>query len=153
MLFNLKIYGKRVTNLNQIARGGVEDTRPEAKETKKIRGQGHPFRGQTLSRPRIGMLEAKTKDTSASILKKKVFKKYFGRSPVKNAFKKFFQAIYTNFQQFKKKCCPRAEDRPIFEDLRLQGQGQGLDLRGQGLQNVSSRTSSRSSPLQIACLK
>ena len=37
-------------------------------------------------------------------------------------------------------CCPRAEDRPIFEDLRPRGQGQGLDLRGQGLQNVSSRT-------------
>ena len=37
---------------------------------------------------------------------------------------------------------PRVEDRAIFEDLRLRGQGQGLDLRGlgQGLQNVSSRT-------------
>ena len=42
-------------------RGGVEDTRLEAKDTKKIRGQGQgqPFRGQTLSRPRTGMLEAK----------------------------------------------------------------------------------------------
>ena len=31
---------------------------------KKIRGQGQgqPFRGQTLSRPRTGMLEAKAKD-------------------------------------------------------------------------------------------
>ena len=52
------------------ARGGVEDTRLEAKakakDTKKIRGQGQgqgqPFRGQTLSRPRTGMLEAKAKD-------------------------------------------------------------------------------------------
>ena len=34
--------------------------------------------------------------------------------------------------------CPRAEDMAIFEDLRL---------RGQGLQNVSSRTSSRTPPL------
>ena len=44
-------------------RGGVEDTRLEAKakDTKKIRGQGQPFRGQTLSRPRTGMLEAKAK--------------------------------------------------------------------------------------------
>ena len=37
-------------------RGGVEDTRLEAKakDTKKIRGQGQgqPFRGQTLSRPK-----------------------------------------------------------------------------------------------------
>ena len=47
------------------SRGGVE-----AKDTKKkIRGQGQPFRGQTLSRPRTGMLE--TKDTAASVLQKK----------------------------------------------------------------------------------
>ena len=43
---------------------------------KKIRGQGQPFQGQTLSRPRTGMLKAK--DTAASVLqKKKVFKKVF----------------------------------------------------------------------------
>ena len=52
--------------LSLFARGGVEDTRLEAKakDTKKIRGQGQgqPFRGQTLSRPRTGMLEAKAKD-------------------------------------------------------------------------------------------
>ena len=51
-----------------ISRGGIEDTRLEAKakDTKKIRGQGQgqPFRGQTLSRPR-------TKDTAASVLPKK----------------------------------------------------------------------------------
>ena len=53
-----------------VTRGGVEDTRLEAKakakDTKKIRGQGQgqgqPFRGQNLSRPRTGMLEAKAKD-------------------------------------------------------------------------------------------
>ena len=59
-------------------RGGVEDTRLEAKDTKKIRGQGQgqPFRGQNLSRPRTGMLEAK--DTGASVLqKKKVFKNFY----------------------------------------------------------------------------
>ena len=69
-------------------RYGVEDTRLEAKakDTKKIRGQGQgqPFRGQTLSRPRTGMLEAKAKpkDTSASALQQK-----------KNVFTKIFQAI------------------------------------------------------------
>ena len=49
-------------------RGRVEDTRLEAKDTKKIRGQGQgqPFRGQTLSRPRTGILEAKAKDTKKS---------------------------------------------------------------------------------------
>ena len=33
----------------------------KAKDTKKIRGQGQPFRGQNLSRPRTEMLEAKAK--------------------------------------------------------------------------------------------
>ena len=66
--------------LNQKGRGGVEDPRLEAKakNTKKIRGQGQPFRGQNLSRPRTAMLEAKAKDTVTSVLqKKKVFKKFF----------------------------------------------------------------------------
>ena len=84
------------------SRGGVEDTRLEAKakDTKKIRGQGQgqPFRGQTLSRPRTGMLEAK--DTSASALqkkKKRSSQKFFKRSPQKNVFQKNFQAISTKF--------------------------------------------------------
>ena len=66
-----------------IGRGGVEDTRLEAKDTKKIRGQGQPFRGQTLSRPR-----PRTKDTSTSALqkKKKSSQKFFRRSPQKNVF-------------------------------------------------------------------
>ena len=72
-------------------RGGVEDTRLEAKakakDTKKIRGQGQgqPFRGQTLSRPRTGMLEAKAKDQGH---KHKC-------SPKKKVFTKIFQAIFT----------------------------------------------------------
>ena len=70
------------------SRGGVEDTRLEAKakDTKKIRGQGQPFRGQTLSRPRTGMLEAKAKDQGhkAQVLSKKKKKK---------VFTKIFQAI------------------------------------------------------------
>ena len=56
-------------------RVGVEDTRLEAKakDTEKIQAQGQepPFRGQTLSRPRTGMLEAKAKDTAASVFQKK----------------------------------------------------------------------------------
>ena len=95
--------------------GGVEDTRLEAKakDTKKIRGQGQgqPFRGQTLSRPRTAMLEAKAKDTSASALqkkkrshknfsgdlqikKKRSSQKFFKRSPQKNVFQKIFQALH-----------------------------------------------------------
>ena len=62
-------------------RGGVEDTRLEAKakakDTKKIRGQGQGqhFRGQTLSRPRTGMLEAKDQGHKAQVLSKKKKKK------------------------------------------------------------------------------
>ena len=60
------------------SRGGVENTRLEAKGTKKIQGQGQPYRGQSLeakgkkkseakdspiedslSRPRTKMLEDK----------------------------------------------------------------------------------------------
>ena len=96
-------------------RGGVEDTRLEAKakakDTKKIRGQGQgqPFRGQTLSRPRTGMLEAKDQGprTQAQVLsikkslhknfsgdlqkKKRSSQKFFKRSPRKHVFKKFFK--------------------------------------------------------------
>ena len=74
-------------------RGGVEDTRLEAKakakDTKKIRGQGQgqgqPFRGQNLSRPRTGTLEAKAKDQGhrrKCSPKKKSSKIFFRRSPI-----------------------------------------------------------------------
>ena len=99
-------------------RGGVEDTRLEAKskDTKKIRGQGQeqPFRGQTLSRPRTGMLEAKAKDQGhkrkcspkkkkkrssqkffrRSQKKKRSSQKFFKRSPQKYVFQKIFQALH-----------------------------------------------------------
>ena len=53
-----------------------------------------------------------------------------------------FLAFCNAILRVQKKCCPRAEDRAIFEDLRLRGQGQEL-------QNVSSasRTSSKTLPL------
>ena len=96
-----------------INRGGVEDTRLEAKakakDTKKIRGQGQgqgqPFRGQTLSRPRTGMLEAKAKDQGhkAQVLSKKKKKKGLHKNlsgdlqkkKKKKVFTKIFQAIFT----------------------------------------------------------
>ena len=73
-------------NVMVIVRGGVEDARlkANAKDRKKIRGQGQPFRGQTLLRPRTGMLEAKDQGHRGKCSQKK--KK-------KNIFKKFFQAI------------------------------------------------------------
>ena len=60
------------------SRGGVEDTRLEAKakDTKKIRGQGQgqPFRRQTVSRPRTGMLKDQGHSRKCS---KKSLKKSF----------------------------------------------------------------------------
>ena len=82
-------------NLTISTRGGVEDTRLEAKakDTKKIRGQGQgqPFRGQNLSRPRTGMLEAKDQGHSRK------------RSPKKKVFKNFFRQslIYKRTQNFR----------------------------------------------------
>ena len=64
-----------------ISRDKVKDTRLEAKakDTKKIQGQGQAFQGQTLSRPRTEMLEAKDQGhgRKCSPKKKKVFKKVF----------------------------------------------------------------------------
>ena len=74
---------------NVANRGGVEDTRLEAKakakDTKKNRGQGQgqPFRGQTLSRPRTGMLEAKAKDQGHKRKCSPKSQKFFRRSPKK----------------------------------------------------------------------
>ena len=82
--------GKAVRLSEATTRGGVENTRLEAKakDTKKIR----PFRGQTLSRPR-----PRTKDTSASALqkKKRSLQKFFRQSPKKKVLTKIFQAIST----------------------------------------------------------
>ena len=70
---------------------------------KKIRGQGQPFRGQTLSRPRTGMLEAKAKDTSASALQKekKVFTKICQAISTKKRFSKNFSSAPQNFNNSK----------------------------------------------------
>ena len=71
----------------------TQGSRPRPRTQKKIRGQGQgqgqPFRGQTLSRPRTGMLEAKAKDQGhkAQVLSKKKKKK--------KVFTKIFQAIST----------------------------------------------------------
>ena len=75
--------------------------RGKVKNTKKIRGQGQgqPFRGQTLSRPRTRMLEAKAKDQGhkrkcSKKKKKRSSQKFFRRSPQKNVFQKIFQALH-----------------------------------------------------------
>ena len=86
----------------------TQGSRPRPNTQKKIRGQGQPFRGQTLSRPRTGMLEAKDRNargqgqgprTQAQVLskiknKKRSSQKLFKRSPQKNDFQKIFQELH-----------------------------------------------------------
>ena len=86
-----------------LSRGGVEDTKLEAKDKKKIRGQEQSFRRPTLSRPRTGMLEAKANDQghNAEVISKK-------------------KDLCSKIQ---KKNCPRVEDRAFSRTSRLQGQG------------------------------
>ena len=94
------------------AKDNPSDDRPS-------RGQG-----QECSRPR-------TKDTSASVLqKKRSSQKFFRRSPEKNDFQKIFQALHKLLTIRK----------IVLSSSRGQGNFRGLDLRGQGFQNVSSRT-------------
>ena len=135
-----------------LSRGEVEDTRLEAKDTKKnprprtafpstdpleakdrnARGQGPRTQAQVFSKKKRS-----SQNFSGDLKNKKkgLHENFSGDLQKKTPSKEFFKRP-TKFQQFKKKCCSRAE-----EDLRPRGQG--LDLRGQGLQNVSSRTSSR----------
>ena len=98
MLFNCRnccLYFVLVIPVLACTRGGVENTRLKAKDTKKIRGQRQPFRKQTLSRPRTGMLEAKAKDQGhkrkCSPKKKRSSQNFFRRSPKKKVFQKIFQ--------------------------------------------------------------
>ena len=59
-------------------------------------GQGQPFRGQTLSRSRTGMLEAKNQGHRRKCFrktKKKGLQKIFSGDLQKKVFKKFFRAI------------------------------------------------------------
>ena len=77
----------------------TQGSRPRPRTQKKIRGQGQPFRGQTLLRPRTGMFEAKAKDRGhkrkcSTKKKKRSSQKFFRRSPQKNVFQKIFQALH-----------------------------------------------------------
>ena len=73
---------------------------------KKIRGQGQGqlYRGQILSRPRTGMLEAKAKNQGYKRKcspKKKVFRKNFQAFSRKNRFPKIFSGAPQTFNNSK----------------------------------------------------
>ena len=119
---------------------------------KKIRGQGQPFRGQTLSRPRTGMLEAKDqghklkcspkKKVFAKIFqaiskkKRKVFTKIFQAIPTKKRFPKNFSSAPQNFNNSKK----------VLSSSRGQANFRGLEVS-------RPRTSSRTPPLALIQLQ
>ena len=76
-----------------INRGGVEDTRLEAKDTKKSEAKNSPSKnrpsqgqGQECSRPRI-------KNTGATVLRKKTSSKIFFRRSQKIGLQKFFSGV------------------------------------------------------------
>ena len=117
------------------SRGGVEDTRLEAKakDTKKIRGQG-----QTLSRPRTGMLEATAKDQGhkrkCSPKKKGLHKNFSSDLHKKTFFQKIFQALHKIFT------IPKI----VLSSSRGQANFRGLEAS-------RPRTSSRTPPLVQRC--
>ena len=107
--------------------------KPEAMAKDKA-SEDRPSRGQVqeCSRPR-------TKDTGASVLQKKRSSKFFFRRFQKKGLQKFFQAFY-KLSTIQNIVLSSSRGQGKF-----QGQGQELDLggQGQGLQNVFSKTFSR----------
>ena len=87
------------TQLRLEANAKTKDTKKS--EAKDSPSKNRPARGQgeEYSRPRTGILEAKAKDTGASVLqkKKKGFKKFFRCSPKKKGFEKFFSGDLQKF--------------------------------------------------------
>ena len=107
----------------------TQGSRPRPRTQKKSKAKDRNARGQGPRHKRKCSPKKKKKVLTKifqaiSKKKKRSSQKFFKRSPQK-IFKRF-----TKFLQFKKYCCPRAEDRPVFEDLRPRGQG--LNLQGQG---------------------
>ena len=102
----------------------------EAKD-RNARGQGHKCKCSPKKIKKKGL----HKNFSGNLQKKKVFTKIFQAISTKKRFPKNFSSAPQNFNNSKNSAVldPRTGQ---FSRPR----GQGLDLRGQGLQNLSSRT-------------
>ena len=120
-------------------------SRPRTQRNPRPRPKTAPFRGQTLSRPRTGMLDAKAKDQGhrrKCSPKKRSSKEFFRPSPKKRSSNKFFRrspkeenkiglckfsarflAASNKILTVHKVVLFSAEYRAIFEDLRLRRQG------------------------------
>ena len=121
-----------------MAQGQGQGRKKSESKDKNNPSEDRPSRGldQECSKPR-------TKDTDASVLKKRSSKFFFGQFQKKliNLQQQFFgdlqlrrtktpsqifrevSGIFNKISTVKKWCCPRAEDWAIFQDLRLLGQG------------------------------
>ena len=119
--------------------GGVEDTRLEAKYRKHIRGQGQPFRGQTLLRPRTTLprtdpLEAKDRfaqgqsqgpRTQAQVFSKKRSSKMFSRRSPKEEKEKRLRKFSARFLVFFSKIL--TIQKIVLSSSRGQGNFRGLE--------------------------
>ena len=127
--------------------------RPRPRTQKKFQGHGQPFRGQTLSRPRTGMLETKDQGHKRKCSPKKMASKFFFQPISKKKQKKGLQINFLG--DLKKKTIKKNFFQPIYKILtiqkiplfssRRQGNFRGLEASRPRprLQNVTSRTSSR----------
>ena len=86
----LKLYKYQRLSRGHKARG-------QGQGHKKVRGQGKPFRGQTLSRPGSGMLEAKGQEHRRKCSPKKKALKIFSGDILQN----FFSGDLQNFCNLK----------------------------------------------------
>ena len=112
----------------------TQGSRPRPRAQKNFEAKDRPSRGQGHGQRR--KYSPKKEGLQNFFSGKKVFKNFFSGDfhlrKTKKVFTNFLRGFWrfpTKFQQFKKQCCPRAEDRAIFEDLRLRGQAKAKDFK------------------------
>ena len=84
--------GKQIKNSEMLYSKSKFNAMTQPEVESRTQGQGQPFRGKNLSRPRTGTLEAKAKDQGhrrKCSPKKKSSKFFFRRSPIHWRTQKF----------------------------------------------------------------
>ena len=143
-------YAAHLARTNKVAnyiRGEVEDTRLEAKDTKKNRDQGQ---GQPVSRPRTAMLEANAQGHRRKCSPKKGPQKLFsGELRNKTSSKIFF--MRSPKEEYKKGLCKFSARFLAFSSKILTVQKRVMSSsRGQG--NFRGLEASRSRPRISKCV-
>ena len=106
---------------------------PRGQGHKKIRGQGQeqPYRGQTLSRPRTGMLEAKDQGYNALQKQKSLQKKFLGDLKNEKGLQKKFLGDLQKKNCFLKKILALhtllTPQKTVLSSSRGQGNFRGLE--------------------------